>query len=369
MDDLLNLPHYRRLLEDRGGVQEIMVGYSDSNKDGGYLTSNWELYKAEIRLVEVFRRHGVQLRLFHGRGGTVGRGGGPSYESILAQPPGSVAGQIRITEQGEVIGSKYANPEIGRRNLETLVAATLEATLLDCNAVVESVYHEAMDELSEEAYRAYRSLVYETPGFVDFFRTVTPISEIGELHVGSRPGYRKTSDRVEDLRAIPWVFSWSLTRIMLPGWFGFGAAVDLYLSRHGEPGLELLREMYRRWSFFRTLLSNMDMVLFKSDVHIASRYGELMADTRLREEVFGRIRREMQRSVEYLLAITEQKELLESNPLLARSFRNRQPYIDPLNHLQVEALRRFRSGSGSERIKQAILLTINGIAAGLRNSG
>ena len=346
-----------------------MVGYSDSNKDGGYLTSNWELYKAEIGLVEVFRRHGVQLRLFHGRGGTVGRGGGPSYEAILAQPPGSVAGQIRITEQGEVIGSKYANPEIGRRNLETLVAATLEATLLDCHRRVESVYHEAMDELSEEAYRAYRLLVYETPGFINFFRTATPISEVGELHVGSRPSYRKASDCVEDLRAIPWVFSWSLARIMLPGWFGFGAAVDVFLSRHGESGLELLRKMYRHWPFFRTLLSNMDMVLFKSDVHIASRYAELMDDAELREEVFGCIRHEMQRSIDHLLAITEQKELLESNPPLARSFRNRVPYIDPLNHLQVEALRRYRSGSGDDRIKQAILLTINGIAAGLRNSG
>ncbi len=235
MDELLSLPLYRKLLEDRGGVQEIMVGYSDSNKDGGYLTSNWELYKAEISLVEVFRRHGVQLRLFHGRGGPVGRGGGPSYEAILAQPPGSVAGQIRITEQGEVIGSKYANPEIGRRNLETLVAATLEATLLDCHTRVESVYLDAMDELSEEAYRAYRLLVYDTPGFVNFFRTATPISEIGELHVGSRPSYRKPSDRIEDLRAIPWVFSWSLARIMLPGWFGFGTAVDAFLERRGEP--------------------------------------------------------------------------------------------------------------------------------------
>jgi phosphoenolpyruvate carboxylase len=369
MDELLSLPLYRKLLEDRGGIQEIMVGYSDSNKDGGYLTSNWELYKAEIGLVEVFRRRGVQLRLFHGRGGTVGRGGGPSYEAILAQPPGTVAGQIRITEQGEVIGSKYANPEIGRRNLETLVAATLEATLLNCHTRVESVYLEAMDELSEEAYRAYRLLVYETPGFVAFFRTATPISEIGELHVGSRPSYRKASDRVEDLRAIPWVFSWSLARIMLPGWFGFGAAVDVFLSRHGESGMQLLRQMYRHWSFFRTLLSNMDMVLFKSDVHIASRYAELMDDVELREDVFGRIRREMQRSIDHLLAITEQKELLQSNPLLARSFRNRVPYIDPLNHLQVEALRRYRSGSTDERIKHAILLTINGIAAGLRNSG
>jgi phosphoenolpyruvate carboxylase len=245
----------------------------------------------------------------------------------------------------------------------------LEATLLGCNTRVEDVYQEAMEELSEEAYRAYRSLVYETPGFLAFFRTATPIGEIADLHVGSRPSYRKTSDRIEDLRAIPWVFSWSLARIMLPGWFGFGTAVDAFLERRGEPGMRLLREMYRRWSFFRTLLSNMDMVLFKSDVHIASRYAELMGDAELREDVFGRIREEMQRSIEHLLAVTEQTELLESNPLLARSFRNRVPYIDPLNHLQVEALRRYRSGSTDERIKHAILLTINGIAAGLRNSG
>jgi phosphoenolpyruvate carboxylase len=369
MDELLSLPFYRQLLADRGDVQEIMLGYSDSNKEGGYLTSNWELYKAELGLVKVFRRHGVKLRFFHGRGGTVGRGGGPSYEAILAQPPGSVAGQIRITEQGEVVASKYANPEIGRRNLETLVAATLEATLLNYNAHVEGVYHEAMDELSEEAHRAYRELIYETPGFVDFFRTATPISEMADLHVGSRPSYRKASERIKDLRAIPWVFSWSLARIMLPGWFGFGTAVDAFLSRRGEPGMELLREMCRRWSFFRTLLSNMDMVLFKSDIHIASRYAELVSDSHLREDVFGQIRREMQRTVAQLLAITGQKELLESNPSLARSFRNRVPYIDPLNHLQVEALRRYRSGSTDDRIKHAILLTTNGIAAGLRNSG
>ena len=369
MDELLNLPLYQKLLEDRGGVQEVMVGYSDSNKDGGYLMSNWELYKAELDLMKVLGCHGIKLRLFHGRGGTVGRGGGPSYEAILAQPPGSVAGQIRITEQGEVIGSKYANPEIGRRNLETLVAATLEATLLNCNSDVRQSYYEAMDELSEKAYRAYRSLVYETPGFGSFFRTATPINEIADLHVGSRPGSRKTSDRIEDLRAIPWVFSWSLSRIMLPGWFGFGTAVDAFLADRGAAGMELLREMYRGWSFFRTLISNMDMVLFKSDIHIASRYAELVGDADLREDVFGRIRREMQRTIEQLLAITEQKELLESNPSLARSFRNRVPYIDPLNHLQVEALRRHRSGNGNEIIKHAILLTVNGIAAGLRNSG
>ena len=269
-----------------------MLGYSDSDKDGGYLTSSWELYQAAVALVRLGRGHGIKLRLFHGRGGTVGRGGGPSYEAILAQPAGSVAGQIRITEQGEVISSKYAEPEIGRRNLETLVAATLEATLLRSENEVEVGYQEAINELSAEALRAYRALVYETPGFSDFFQTATPISEIADLHVGSRPTSRSGSQRIEDLRAIPWVFSWSLARIMLPGWFGFGAAVDAFVLRRGAPGLELLREMYERWPFFNTLLSNMDMVLAKSDLHIASRYAELVGDVELRDGIFGRIRDE-----------------------------------------------------------------------------
>jgi phosphoenolpyruvate carboxylase len=371
MEALFSITEYRRMLESRGGVQEIMLGYSDSNKDGGYLTSNWELYKATIKLVKVFERHGVKLRLFHGRGGTVGRGGGPSYQAILAQPQGSVQGQIRITEQGEVIASKYADPDIGRRNLETLVAATLEATLLDRASPKgdSALYQEVMDELSLDGFKAYRNLVYETPGFVTFFRTATPITEIADLNVGSRPAARRKSDRIEDLRAIPWVFSWSLARIMLPGWYGFGTAVAQLVERRGERGLATLREMYRNWPFFQALLSNMDMLLAKSDIHIASRYAELVVDEDLRNRIFGRIQSEMQLTVKQLLTITGQRELLESNPALARSFRNRSPYIDPLNHLQVEALRRFRAGEQDDKVKRAILLTINGIAAGLRNSG
>jgi phosphoenolpyruvate carboxylase len=369
IDALLSMPDYRRLLASRGDVQEVMLGYSDSNKNGGYLSSNWELYQAEVALVRVCRRHGVGLRLFHGRGGTVGRGGGPSYEAILAQPAGSVSGQIRITEQGEVIASKYAEPEIGRRNLETLVAATLEAMLLSPDITVSDAYCEAMNDLSDEAFRAYRSLVYETPGFGDFFQSATPIKEIADLHVGSRPAARTASTHIEDLRAIPWVFSWSLTRIMLPGWFGFGSAVDAFVARRGTGALELLREMYERWPFFNTLLSNMDMVLAKSDIHIASRYAELVGDVELRATIFGRIAAEHTRAVAQLLAITRQTELLAANPLLARSFRNRLPYIDPLNHLQVEALRRYHAGQTDDRVKRAILLTTNGIAAGLRNSG
>jgi phosphoenolpyruvate carboxylase len=319
--------------------------------------------------VKVFARHNIQLRLFHGRGGTVGRGGGPSYQAVLAQPPGSVAGQIRITEQGEVIASKYSDPEIGRRNLETLVAATFEATLLESAGVERTAYLEVMQEMSATAFSAYRSLVYETPGFVQFFRTATPITEIADLHVGSRPASRKKTDRIEDLRAIPWVFSWSLSRMMLPGWYGFGAAVEALAARKGDSGLELLREMYRDWPFFRTLLSNMDMLLAKSDISIASRYAELVTDGELRERIFSRIQDEWYLTVRWLLAITGQEELLEANPALSRSLRNRSPYIDPLNHLQVELLRRYRSGETQERIKRAILLTINGIAAGLRNSG
>jgi phosphoenolpyruvate carboxylase len=369
MEKLLSLPLYRRVLAGHNGTQEVMLGYSDSNKDGGYLTSNWEIYKAQIELVRLFRLHGIRLRLFHGRGGTVGRGGGPSYEAILAQPPGSVAGQIRITEQGEVIASKYADAEIGRRNLETLIAATLEATLLGDQDPAKENYHEAMEELSETAHAAYRKLVYDTPGFMAFFRAATPIGEIGDLHVGSRPASRKGSDRIEDLRAIPWVFSWSLARVMLPGWFGFGTAADAFVARHGAVGLTVLREMYRQWPFFHALMSNMDMVLAKSDMHIASRYAQLVSDEELRHGIFDSLRREHGGSIGRLLEITEQRELLESNPLLARSFRDRVPYIDPLNHLQVEALRRYRTGDTAEDLKRIILLTTNGIAAGLRNSG
>jgi phosphoenolpyruvate carboxylase len=319
----------------------------------------------------VFRRHGVALRLFHGRGGSVGRGGGPSYEAILAQPAGSVAGQIRITEQGEVIGSKYADAEIGHRNLETLVAATLEATLLDHAEDDGDLhgYREIVESLSGEAHRAYRALVYETPGFADYFRASTPISEIAELHIGSRPASRKPGGRIEDLRAIPWVFSWSASRVMLPGWYGFGTAAEAWLRREGDAGLLKLKEMHARWPFLQALLSNMDMVLGKSDIGIASRYAELVPDAGLRERVFGSIRREWELSVKHLLAITGQERLLGANPLLARSFRNRQPYIDPLNHLQVTLLKRFRAGETSEVVKRAILLSINGIAAGLRNSG
>src|SRR5688572_11704129 len=360
--EALELPLYRGWVNARNGAQEVMLGYSDSNKDGGYFTSNWALYKAEATLVEVCKARGVRLRLFHGRGGTIGRGGGPSYEAVLAQPPGSVDGALRLTEQGEVIASKYADPESGRRNLETLAAATLEASF--SVQAKDHRRHEAIaEELSARAFEAYRSLV-QSAGFVEYFRASTPIAEIADLNIGSRPASRRATERIEDLRAIPWVFSWTQCRLMLPGWYGFGSAVEKW----GGPLAEL-QQMNREWPFFRSVLSNMDMVLAKSDLAIASRYAELVADAKLREQIFGRLSQEWQRTRKWLAAITGNQELLADNPTLARSIRARFPYLDPLNHVQVELLRRYRSGDRDPRLLRGIHLTINGLAAGLRNSG
>jgi len=362
------IPAARSLVHSLGDAQEVMLGYSDSNKDGGYVTSSWELYKAELALVEVFREAGVRLRFFHGRGGTVGRGGGPSYDAILAQPPGSVQGALRLTEQGEVITAKYANRDIGLRNLEALFAATVRATFDEAQPERED-FHAAMDELSEEAMRAYRDLVYATPGFVEYFRATTPINEIRELNIGSRPASRTSSQRIEDLRAIPWVFSWAQCRVMLPGWYGFGSAVDAYLARHGEGGRALLEAMWRDWPFFRAMLSNMDMLLAKADLSVAARYRDLLADRALAERIFARIGEEFDRTVRTLFAITGAGRFLEANPSLARSIRNRFPYLDPLNHLQVELLKRHRAGATNDRVRRGIHISINGLAAGLRNSG
>ncbi len=376
MDQLLSLPLYRRLLAGRGETQEVMLGYSDSNKDGGFLTSGWELYRAEVGLVEVFARHGVRLRLFHGRGGSVGRGGGPSYQAILAQPKGAVQGQIRLTEQGEVIAAKYGNPEVGRRNLEVLVAATLVATAEP--AIAEPLapsFPEAMAALSDAAYAAYRDLVYETPGFEDYFWQSTVITEIASLNLGSRPASRAKGRSIEDLRAIPWVFSWAQCRVMLPGWYGFGSAVDALLARQPD-GMTLLRAMFRDWPVFSTLLLNMDMVLAKADIGIAARYADLVEDAALRERIFPRIKAEYERTCAHLLAITGQQALLEQNPALRRSIVNRFPYLDPLNHVQVDMLRRYREQTArgrddenAARIRRSVHISINGIASALRNSG
>ncbi len=373
MDELFSIPYYRQLLETRGEVQEVMLGYSDSNKDGGFLTSNWELYKAERSLVQVFRKHDVRIRLFHGRGGTVGRGGGPSYYAVLAQPPGSVNGQLRLTEQGEVIASKYGDPVIGRRNLETLVAATMEATLLDGASELgadEGPFHDALEQLSELAFRAYRELVYETPGFIRYFREATPINEISHLNIGSRPSSRKSTDKIEDLRAIPWVFSWGQCRQSIPGFYGFGTAVRRFLEKDRAKNLRLLGAMYARWPFFRTVVDKLDMVLAKTDMGIAARYAGLVTDRKLRSAIFNRISGEHEDTLKAFFTITRTKTLLQNNPTLAHGLRNRIPYIDPLNHLQVELLRRLRAGKGDgDELRRAVHLTINGVAAGLRNSG
>jgi len=434
------LPGVASMVARGGAEQDVMLGYSDSNKDGGFFTSNWELYRAETALVGLFgeleRSHGIRLRLFHGRGGTVGRGGGPSYQAILAQPPGTVNGQIRLTEQGEVIGSKYAHPEIGRRNLETLVAATLEATLLHPTRSAPRPFLDAAAALSEAGFQAYRRIVYETPGFADWFFSATPIREIAELNIGSRPSSRKATRAIEDLRAIPWSFSWGQCRIGLPGWCGFGSAVEAFLGGLGTPTdrepaasaggldpmdiaairerpaapaegstsaasgsgsapagsadgppdaptaatrqpdperLRLLRRMHKQWPFFRTLLSNLDMVLAKTDLALARRYVDLVEDRRAGRRIFTLLQAEWDRTAQALALITGETTRLQSNPALARSLEHRIPYMDPLNHLQVELLRRYRQRRDGDpdtpRVQRGIHLSINGLAAGLRNTG
>jgi phosphoenolpyruvate carboxylase len=381
MDGMLSIPRIRALVSRQGDLQEVMLGYSDSNKDGGFLTSNWELYKAEVGLVEVFEKHDVKLRLFHGRGGTVGRGGGPSHEAILAQPAGTVNGQFRLTEQGEIIASKFSNPEIGRRNLELVVAAVMEASLTPGKTDVKHTrrlaeFEDIMGQLSAHAYQAYRNLVYETPGFTDYFFAATPIAEIAELNIGSRPASRKSTRRIEDLRAIPWGFSWGQCRLLLPGWYGFGSAVHTWLGddKSRTKKITLLRAMLKEWPFFSTLLSNMDMVLAKTDLAVASRYASLVPDKKLRNAIFKRIVAEHELVTESLVMITGSRERLANNPTLARSIKNRFAYLDPLNHLQVELIKRHRSWKEQDRepdirVHRGIHLSINGIAAGLRNTG
>ncbi|MEE9243295.1 MAG: phosphoenolpyruvate carboxylase [Mycobacterium sp.] len=374
LEEALDLPLYRALVAARGDSQEVMLGYSDSNKDGGYLAANWALYRAELDLVESARKTGIRLRLFHGRGGTVGRGGGPSYDAILAQPPGAVRGSLRITEQGEVIAAKYAEPRIAHRNLETLLAATLEATLLDTEGLgglSESAY-EVLDDLAARAQRAYAELVHETPGFVEYFKASTPVSEIGALNIGSRPASRKPTTSISDLRAIPWVLAWSQSRVMLPGWYGTGRAFEQWIAdgpETKEARLGVLQDLYRRWPFFATVLSNMAQVLAKSDLGLAARYAELVDDEELRRRVFDKIVDEHERTIRMHKLITGHDDLLADNPSLARSVFNRFPYLEPLNHLQVELLRRYRSGDDDELVQRAILLTMSGLATALRNSG
>ncbi len=365
MSAYLALPLITALLAPRG-LQEVMIGYSDSNKDGSYLTSTWELHQASLALVETLNAAGLKLQLFHGRGGAVGRGGGSSFGAILAQPAGTVGGRIRLTEQGEVAANKYADPQIAGQSLETLVSAVLQASLVPPAGVSAPAGPSAqvMERLSSASMHAYRALVYETPGFVDYFRQSTPLSEIANLKIGSRPASRSQAAGIEDLRAIPWVFSWSQARVMLPGWFGFGSAVRTVGTSQAQ-----LADMASQWPFFATVISNMEMVLAKSDIDIAARYAALVEDRRLATTVFDIIRAEWEASRDAVLNITGQTTLLAKSPALAGVIRSRLPYIDPLNHLQIELIGRLRSGDTDPQVREGIHLTINGIAAGLRNTG
>ena len=360
----LALPLIRKLLAGPG-LQEVMIGYSDSNKDGSYLTSTWELHKASRALQAVVGGEGLRLQLFHGRGGAVGRGGGSSFEALLAQPKGTIGGRIRITEQGEVVANKYADPETAFQNLETLTAGVVLSSLRKAAGAEQALAHtKVMDVMARAAMTSYRALVYDTPGFVDYFFAATPISEIADLNIGSRPTARQGQRSIQTLRAIPWVFSWAQSRTMLPGWYGFGSAVA-----GSGASTEQLRELYEEWPFFSAMLGNMEMVLAKADLAIAGRYAALVEDRTLADMVFDQIRAEWDRTMEAFLAISGQTVLLDRNPDLAAVVRSRLPYIDPLNHLQIELIRRRRRGDDDEAVREGVHLTINGVAAGLRNTG
>ncbi|MFN3930489.1 MAG: phosphoenolpyruvate carboxylase [Brevundimonas sp.] len=372
IDDLrASRPTLERLLREPSalavararGVQEVMIGYSDSNKDGSYLTSTWELHEASRALLQVTDAAGLRLQLFHGRGGAVGRGGGSSFAAVVAQPQGTVAGRIRVTEQGEVIANKYGEPDVARRNLDALTCGVLLASLKPpVDETFTARHGPTVAALSRASMAAYRALVYETDGFVDYFRAATPIAEIADLKIGSRPASRTASTAIEDLRAIPWVFSWSQSRVMLPGWFGFGSAVQ-------GSDMDELRTMARDWPFFRTLIQNMEMVMAKADMTIARRYAALVPDPALAERIFAAIQAEWDRTHAAVLAITDQTALLAGQPELDRLIRLRMPYVEPLNHVQIELIRRRRAGDDDPRVREGILLSLNGVAAGLRNSG
>ena len=369
LTEMLADPVFRSLVRSRHNRLEVMIGYSDSNKDGGYLASQWNLFAAQRALTEHAERGGVHLRLFHGRGGTVGRGGGPAYEAILAQPDGSVNGAIRVTEQGEMVAAKYTRPALARRNLETVLAATLSASAHGDGREGPTGAEEAMETLARESMEAYRDLVYGRERIVEFFRTITPTDEIATLNVGSRPASRTASRAIEDLRAIPWVFGWTQCRLMLPAWYGAGTAFERFSERNVD-GQEQLSQMYREWPFFHTILNNMGMVLVKSDLTIGRRYADaLLPDEDWAHEIFETIAAEHARTLEWHGRITGHSELLADNPLLARSLRNRYPYLDPLHVMQIDMLRRYREGSREELVERGIQLTINAIATSIRNSG
>lgn len=384
--DCLNVPAYREHLRLRGDTQEVMLGYSDSNKEGGFVAANWALYRAQVELSVVAEAHSVRLRLFHGRGGAVGRGGGPAGQAILSQPPGSLRGQIKMTDQGEMISDRYLDPRTASRHLEQVVNAVLRAGFPEVLRPPRADWIAAMEQVAATARGAYRSLIYDNPEFFTYFRSATPIAEISRLRIGSRPASRRNSTRIEDLRAIPWVFSWMQSRHTLPGWFGLGSALAAFIGSDapadgGAPPLHsatarqqlmLLREMYRRWPFFHTMIDNAQMILAKADLGIARRYAELVPDRGPAERVFALIAAEYDRTVQLICQVAEISQILDSQPVLQRSYRQRNPYVDPLSYIQIELLRRLRDGPPAEQqeaIETAVLMSINGIAAGLKNTG
>jgi phosphoenolpyruvate carboxylase len=373
--ELWSRPDYRRLLESWGNWQEIMLGYSDSNKDGGMLTSTWEIFRAHRDLHVVAREAGIKLRIFHGRGGTVGRGGGPTHRAIFAQPFDSFDGQLRITEQGEVLNFKYADEVLAERNLELMIAASLDA-LARPNArdpeghftgVLKPEWEAALDELSSLAYDSYREHILEDPGVITYFEQSTPVGELENAKIGSRPARRSASPKLSDLRAIPWVFGWTQSRLLVPAWFGVGFAIDQYLTKSGA--LELLQTMAKEFPLFIDLIRNVEMALGKADLGTARLYSALVGDAKLRERIYDMFEAEFHRTVRAVLAVTGQKELLEKNRVLAHSIKLRNPYVDPMHLIQVDMLRRKRSGEDTPEVNRAIAATINGISAGLRNTG
>ena len=367
MATLFEQPAYRAALRSWGMQQEVMIGYSDSNKDVGYLASTWGVHQAQTELADVMRAHAVRFIFFHGRGGALGRGGGPANVAILSQPPGTVDGRIKLTEQGEVVSAKYSTPEIAHRELELVAGAALVSRLLpQPSAERLRTFEEVLERMACRSRDVYRELVYEQPGFGRFFEQATPIEEVARLRLGSRPARRGGSRQITELRAIPWVFSWTQTRIILPGWYGLGSALA---QARDEAGLELLQAMDRDWPFFAAMLSNAEMGLAKADLTIGERYAALVEDEGLREAVWAPIRAEYERTRELVLAVTGQARLLDRTPVLQRSIERRNPYVDPLSFIQVELLRRLRGGDASETLTRAMLLTINGIAGGLRNTG
>jgi phosphoenolpyruvate carboxylase len=372
MRTLLETPVYRTALRAAGDEQEVMVGYSDSNKDAGYVASGWATYRAQIEMSDVFREHGVLWLFFHGRGGAVGRGGGPSNRAILAQPPGTVGGRIKLTEQGEVLSAKYSLPEIAHRELELTASAVVRSTLARPGPEPWQIerYERVMAAMARHSCREYRSLVYEDAGFIEFFHCATPFTEISKLRLGSRPAKRRETRDIDDFRAIPWVFSWTQARMTLPGWYGLGTALA---SAREEFGLDLLREMRADWPFFGALVANAEMALAKADLGIARRYAALCDDDRLRERIFGRIEAEFERTRAELLKLAASERLLDAELALQSSIDRRNPYVDPLSFVQMELLRRERGAADAtgddEELARAIFLTINGIAGGLRNTG